>query len=117
MSTISAEVMGLPSMSMFSPANPKLQIAWDATSLYALMFCPTYYQRTIIEGWRLPGNVDLDFGVFFAGAVEVFKKARLSGAACNDAGVGAVEWVIKASGRYAEGEEEDHEQYQRSDEG
>lgn len=84
--------------SPFSKHNPKLQIAWDSTSLRSLMTCPRQYQYAIIEGWRQPGEVtDLDFGGFFASSVETYKKARLSGKSKEEATLGATRYVINAT--------------------
>lgn len=65
--------------SHLSPANPRLQIAWDATSLGSLQFCPRYYQYTNLEGWS-GATVDLEFGTFAATGFELYQKARLNGA-------------------------------------
>lgn len=75
--------------SPFSPHNPRLQTAWDASSLSALQFCPTFYKETIINGHRGDG-VDLDFGRYFANAAETFKRARLGGKSKDDATLLAV---------------------------
>lgn len=64
--------------SPYSQHNPKLQVAWDSTSLKALMTCPRFYQLAMLEGWR-GTSVHLDFGIMFASAVETYKKARLDG--------------------------------------
>lgn len=96
--------------SPFSTHNPKLQLAWDSTSLKALQACPRMYQLSIIKGWRKPGSVDLDFGGFFASSCEVFNKARVEGKSRDEAQLLAVKHVIEASwteegpwgGHYAE---------------
>lgn len=96
--------------SPWSSVNPKLQRAWDATSLKALMTCARYYQYSIIEGWRFPGNVDTDFGGFFASATETYKKVRLAGKSKQDATLAALRYTIEATytdagpwgGRYEE---------------
>lgn len=85
--------------SPFHPDFPKLQTAWDSTSLGALMFCPRYYQMTILEGWREP-STDLDFGIFFATGTEIFHKARLCGATRDEAQYEAVSWALDHSGHY-----------------
>jgi hypothetical protein len=96
--------------SPFSAHNPKLQTAWDATSLSALMQCPRYYQYTIIDGWR-GTNEHFEFGGYFASAVERFKKLLLQGISKHDATISTLRWVIEAtwdratgpwSGRYAD---------------
>ena len=87
---------------MFSTVVPGLQLAWDATSFGALMFCPRYYQLSIIEGWRKPGTVDLEFGGFFASSVEMFKKFRHNGDSKDDALVKVLRWLLEATA-YADG--------------
>ena len=82
-------------LSQFSDAQPKLQTAWDATSLSALMKCPRYYQYSILEGWRKEGNEHLEFGGFFASAVELFKKALLLGVSKEQATLDTLRWVIE----------------------
>lgn len=89
--------------SMWSSHNPKLQTAWDATSLNALMTCPTYYNLSIREGWREKGNVDLDFGKFFASSVELYKKERVFGAKKQEALDKALEWLLGATWIESEG--------------
>ena len=83
--------------SMFSDHNSSLQMVWDSTSLKALMFCPTFYKRTILEGWRSKGAVDLEFGIMFASAVETFKKGRLEGLSKVDAQLASLKKVLEDS--------------------
>lgn len=83
--------------SPFSSQIEGLQIVWDATSLSALMKCPRYYQYTIIEGYRYPGNVDIAFGKYFASSVEVFKKARLRGLSKAEATLETVKYTVLAT--------------------
>ena len=85
--------------SMFSPTIPKLQTAWDSTSLRALMTCPRMYEYQIIGGWR-GSTVDLEFGGMFASAVEHFKKARLEGKTRDEAQLVALRWAMENSGHY-----------------
>lgn len=85
--------------SMFSSANPRLQRAWDATSLSALQKCPRYYQYTILEGWR-GSTIDIEFGGLFASSVERYKKARLRGNSRDDAQLVALQYAMEASGHY-----------------
>ncbi len=47
---------------MWSKHNSKLQVSWDATSLSSFQQCPYKYYLTVINGWRKPYNVDIDFG-------------------------------------------------------
>lgn len=64
--------------SPFSSVVPRLQIVWDATSLKALMECPRKYLYSIILGYKGTG-VDIEFGGFFASAMEHYSKERLNG--------------------------------------
>lgn len=96
--------------SMWSSGNPRLQIAWDATSLGALMFCPTYYKRTIQEGWRAPGkSVHLEFGGMFASSVETYKRRRIAGDSRDEAQIAAVAKAFELSERWEKTEEQPHE--------
>lgn len=97
--------------SPFSAYIPKLQTAWDATSLKSLMTCPRQYQYSILEGWRpAQDKVDLEFGGYFASSVERYKKARVAGKSKAEATAIAVRYVVEASwgedgpwgGRYEE---------------
>lgn len=81
----------------FTTKLPKLQRALDATSLNAVQFCPRYYQQSIIDGWRERGNNDLEFGGFFASAVETYKKARLEGKTKHDATLLSLRYAIEAT--------------------
>lgn len=85
-----------PAPDHFSKINPKLQTAWDSTSLKVLMECPRRYQYEIMEGWR-GSKIDLEFGIFFANSMETYYKARLSGADMEAAMFAATERVVKDS--------------------
>lgn len=91
--------------SKFSAHNPLLQLAWDATSFYSLMFCPRKYYYEIIQGWR-GSTVDLDFGVMYAKAMETFYKARLDGKSRDEAQLEAARTALEESGQYAGDEQE-----------
>lgn len=80
-------------MSAFSSHNPKLRLAWDSSSLGELMFCPYRYKLTYVDGWR-GDQVDLQFGGFFASAVEVFHKARCDNLSLDDATLLAVQHAL-----------------------
>jgi len=81
----------------FTTKLPTLQRAWDATSLNALQFCPRYYQQSILQGYRERGNNDLEFGGYFASAVEVYKKARLQPVSKEQATLRALHYAIEAT--------------------
>lgn len=84
--------------SPFSSHIPKLQVAWDATSLRSLMTCPRQYQYQILEGWRPQGaKVDLEFGGFFASACEIYKKGRINGKTKEQATLAALRYTIEAT--------------------
>lgn len=83
--------------SLFTRTLPHLQRAWDATSLNALMTCPRYYQYTILQGWREPGNNNFEFGGYFASAVEHYKKGRLNGQDKATATRNTLRWLIDAT--------------------
>lgn len=85
--------------SPYSEHNGHLQQAWDSTSLRALMFCPRYYQYSILEGW-MGSSIDLEFGILAHKAFEVWAKARLEGKDKWEATLDAVEWALKNSGDY-----------------
>ena len=82
--------------SNFSPHNPTLQIAWDATSFQNLGFCPRYYQLTNIEGWR-GSSIDLEFGTFAASSFELYQKTRLRGATKDEAALVVLRWLLHAT--------------------
>jgi hypothetical protein len=83
-------------MSAFSKVNPRLQLAWDASSLKNYQFCPRSYQMQNLEGWQSPG-VDLDFGRYIADGFERFQKARLGGKSIDDALLEVVRWALEAT--------------------
>lgn len=83
----------------FSKRRPGLQLAWDATSLQSFMACPRRYLYECVYGLRLAGRgKDIEFGHKFHGALEVFDKARLAGAAVEGAMYEALDYVLKVSG-------------------
>lgn len=82
--------------SPYSPTIPNLQVVWDSTSLRALMFCPRSYQYGILQGWR-GSAVDLEFGIYFASATEMYAKSRLSGKDKHSSTIEAVRRVVEDS--------------------
>lgn len=82
--------------SQWSTGNPRLQLAWDATSIKLLMECPWKYKTVIIDGWRSAhSKIDTDFGGFFATCTETFHKARLAGRTKTEATVLALRKAIE----------------------
>lgn len=71
--------------SPFLPGTHK-QFAWDSTSLGYIKSCPRKYYYTMIEGWRATGaSVHLDFGGWYASALEHYYKHLANGMAPDDA--------------------------------
>ena len=85
--------------SPYSTVLPKLQLAWDATSFRALMFCGRYYELSMLEGWR-KSNVDIEFGSMLHSALEVYDHARLDGKTRDEGQFLAVKWAMENSGGY-----------------
>ncbi len=88
-----------PSLSQWSKVKPGLQLAWDATSLRALMQCDVKYDYSMRQGWRSE-SVHTDFGGLFASAQEVGWKVRCKGGSVADAQRASVKWVLENSGSY-----------------
>lgn len=68
-----------PTPSAWSTHNPDLQVAWDSSSLQAVMFCPRHYEYAIRDGRGSGDGVDLAFGGYAATGFETYQKARLEG--------------------------------------
>jgi hypothetical protein len=79
-----------------SAHDPLRQVAWDSSSLGAVMFCPRYYQYTILEGWS-GDQTDLQFGGFAATGFELYQKARLEGLNKDDALLRVVREMMRAT--------------------
>jgi hypothetical protein len=82
--------------SPYSTGNPRLQYAFDSTSLQAVMFCPRSYEYTQLEGWQTPSN-DLTFGLFAAKAFELYQKARIAGKSRDEAQFEVVRYLMDAT--------------------
>lgn len=80
-------------MEAFSTHNDKLQVAWDASSLKSLQFCPRYYQYSNLEGWQAE-SVDLEFGRLIASGFEMYQKLRLDGKSKDEAVLAVVRWAL-----------------------
>jgi len=69
----------------YSTALPKLQFAWDNTSLSALKKCPRLYQLEIVEGWQQRGTaIALTFGIHYHKALELAEKAKIEEGMSHD---------------------------------
>jgi len=80
----------------FSEHNPRLQLAWDSSSLKNYQFCPRFYQYTNLEGWQTE-NVNLVFGRLFASGLERYQKMRLDGSSKEDAVLAVARWALEAT--------------------
>lgn len=82
--------------SSFSPTVPKLQLAWDSTSLGALKKCARYYELAIIEGWQSRlGSIHLEFGIFYHSATEFYDHQRANGLSHEPALLATVRRVLE----------------------
>lgn len=80
-----------PAPSPFAKGNPKLQLAWDSTSLGLLKSCPRKYQYKMIENWQVRGEMHhLAFGILYHSALEEYDHARAVGATHDEATVESV---------------------------
>ncbi len=86
----------------FSRLAPRLQLAWDATSLNALMTCARFYQLRIIMGWVGPKGPDLEYGTLFGDAVAVGDRVLALGGGLEKAARASFAWVLSNSGSYFE---------------
>lgn len=71
---------------MNSSFDERGQYAWDSTSLKLAQTCLRKYQYKMIEGWQpLTKSVHLDFGGWYASALERYHKLRAEGTGREDA--------------------------------
>lgn len=78
---------------LYSKRIPRLQVAWDATSLASLMKCPRYYQYNILEGWRSERS-PLIFGGLYHECLEVYDKALASGNSQRTSAITATKYAL-----------------------
>ena len=83
-----------PADTHLAPWNPRLQIAWDATSLRSLMTCPRKYEYEILQG-RKNGNEAMRFGLVYHAAKEILDAsiARNPTADIDECLINAIEYV------------------------
>ena len=82
----------------FSEIEPKHQLAWDSTSLSALMRCPRYYQYTIVDGYVGRGeSVHLKFGSDYNNSLVTFHQHRAMGDDYDTATLAAVRYALCAT--------------------
>lgn len=79
----------------FSKLMPKLQLAWDSSSLASLKRCPRYYEYNIIQGYvSKPENVHLRFGTEYNNAIVTYCRARIAGRTYDEAVLEAVRYAL-----------------------
>jgi len=79
-------------------SNPKLQQAWDSTSLGELKLCPRRYQLRILEGWTpRTQSVHLTFGIAFHSALEHYDHALGAGATKHEAKRAAIRQALRCT--------------------
>lgn len=72
--------------SPFSLIIPRLQVAWDSTSISLANECWRKYQLSMLMNWHSSGiNIHLDFGGAYAKARENYHLARAEGADFDEA--------------------------------
>lgn len=71
----------------------------DATAYKALLTCPLYYQRSVIEGWRQrQKGLHVWWGSLVHNALEEYDRARLGGQEAEAAVEATVRWVMEHAG-------------------
>lgn len=75
-----------------------VQFVWDSTSLKLAEECPRKYKYTLIDGWQAPDrSVHLDFGAWYATALEHYHKLRALGLSIDDATIEVVREALTSS--------------------
>lgn len=78
-------------MSLLSFDQEGVQFGWDSTSIKIAEQCLYKYKLTLIEGWTPHRrSVHLDFGGWYATALEHFHKLRAEGSSYEDACIDVV---------------------------
>jgi hypothetical protein len=79
----------------FSQIMPRLQLAWDSTSLGALKRCPRYYQYNIVEGYTTRGeSIHLRFGIEYNDALAHYNSQRAKGLDHDQAALETVRFAL-----------------------
>lgn len=89
--------------SSFSKALPKLQLAWDSTSLGIFKECPRKYYYAMVLGYD--GNLDnpfLKFGTYFHSCTELYDKLKAQGADHEEALQAAAKNALEITATYNE---------------
>lgn len=84
----------------FTATLPTQLRAWDSTSMRTYMECAQKYLRTIVQGWRRPGGIHVEWGRVFGASQEVFDKAIARGFDKEEALDLAFQFALEATGEY-----------------
>lgn len=84
-----------------SAQNPHLRLAWDATTLNALLGNPTAYYWEHVLGWRgLEASLPMRWGIVWHEVVAEYLLQRLHGASREDAVHSACRLAITKAGEF-----------------
>jgi len=91
----------IPQRLSFSAIEPRLQLAWDSTSLGALKRCPRYYQYNILMGYTGSGeSPHLRFGTEYNNALVTYHQLKADGQDHETATLGAVRYLLHNTWQY-----------------
>lgn len=84
--------------SSFSLSIPRLQLAWDSTSMGTFKECPRKYYYSIVLGWQpREVSVHLQFGLLYHAAIESYHRLKAKGASHAQAVRAATHFCLKAT--------------------
>jgi len=90
-----------PQRLSFSSIEPRLQLAWDSTSLGALKTCPRYYKYSILDGYVTHAeSIHLRFGLEYHSAMEHYHRQRAKGIDYNAAVISTIRHVLNSTWDY-----------------
>lgn len=82
----------------FSHQVPKLQLAWDQTSIGMLKTCPRMYQYSLIYGFGMDAeNVHLFFGSVYHASLERYDHTKAEGKSHDEGVLLAVDYLLRAT--------------------
>src|SRR5215813_188051 len=100
--------------SPFLPGPYQIQYAWDSTSLGWLKECPRKYYYSMIQALRPRGeNINIDFGLWYHGALEVFDRAKAAGKSHEEALDEAIQYALTVTWKDGEPWKSDHDKKTR----
>lgn len=90
--------------SHFTEENPRLQYAWDHSSITPFKICPRkYYYNMIAQQAPSAQAPALTFGSLYHASLEEYDKALARGESFEDAQRKAVRYALEKTGAYEEG--------------